>query len=260
MRSPSTAPPPDRSRAEAGFPPSPALLLLDGPRAAAEAGLSLLAWPWLRATARRGDGHPVLLLPGFLAGDELTSLARRFLRRQGFAPHGWHAGVNWGRWDALDLVIARTEALANQAGRKVSLVGASMGGLYARALARQRPELVRCIVTLGSAAHPPHRSNHVWPWYEALTGQPERTMHVPSPMPVPSTSVFSRVEGFSSWRPCVQPAGRQQENVGIVSSHMGMVCHPATLYLLADRLAQQEAAWKAFEPPALLRSFYEVIA
>lgn len=251
----------DRSRPGSDLPPPPALLLSDPARAAAEAGASVAVWPWLRAAAPRGDGHPVLVLPGFLAGDERSGLARSFLRQQGFDPHPWGAGLNWGRWEALPaIVLARAEALAEQAGCRVSLVGASMGGLYARALARCRPDLVRCVVSLASATVPPHRSNHIWPLYEALTKQPEETMHVPSPLPVPSTSVFSRVDGLSNWRPCVQPPHARQENVGILSSHIGMMCHPATLYLLADRLSQAQDGWKLFEPPAFLRCFYETEA
>jgi pimeloyl-ACP methyl ester carboxylesterase len=200
----------------------------------------------------------VLLLPGLLAGDELTQVARNFLRQQGFDAHTWGAGVNWGRWPALEhVVLPRVEALAQGSGCKVSLVGASMGGLYARALARSRPDLVQCVVTLASAALPPERSNYVWPVYEAVTSQPEDTMHVPAPLPVPCTSVFSRTDGLSNWRPCVQPPGAAQENVGVLSSHTGMMCHPATLYLLADRIAQPEGDWRPFSPPAVVASFYE---
>jgi pimeloyl-ACP methyl ester carboxylesterase len=166
--------------------------------------------------------------------------------------------VNWGRWSALeDVVLPRVEALAQDSGGKVSLIGASMGGLYARELARSRPDLVRCVITLASAVLPTERSNYVWPVYEAVTHQPEDSMHVPAPLPVPCTSVFSRTDGLSNWRPCVQSPGVAQENVGIVSSHTGMMCHPATLYLLADRLAQPDADWRPFLPPPLLRGFYE---
>ena len=200
----------------------------------------------------------MLLLPGFLAGDELTYLARSLLRQQGFDAHAWGAGVNWGRWEALEqVVLPRVEALAERSGCKVSLVGASMGGLYARALARRRPDLVRCVITLASAALPPHRSNYIWPLYQAVTHQPEPSMHVPAPLPVPCTSVFSRADGLSNWRPCLQPTGAAEENVEIVSSHTGMICHPATLYLLADRLSQPEGAWRPFAPPDLLDGFYE---
>ena len=227
------------------------------PRAAAEAVASMAAWPWLRMAAPWGSGQPVLLLPGFLAGDELTQLARNFLRQQGFDAHTWAAGTNWGRWAALEhIVLPRVEALADRSGRKVSLVGASMGGLYARSLAQRRPDLVQCVVTLASAAQPPEHSNYIWPVYEAVTNQPEPTMHVPAPMPVPCTSVFSRADGLSNWRPCLQPPGPHEENVGIVSSHTGMMCHPATLYLLGDRLSQPEGDWRPFSPPAFLGGFY----
>jgi hypothetical protein len=117
------------------------------------------------------------------------------------------------------------------------------------------PQQVRCVVTMGSAAQPPRRSNYVWPAFEAATGQDEATMQV-APPPVPSTSVFSRSDGLSDWRPCVQPESAIAENVEVVSSHLGMVMHPATFYLVADRLAQPEGAWRPFAPPAWAKLLY----
>ena len=240
----------------AGPPPLP-LLLADAPRAASEAAGTLLSWPWLR-TAPRGDGHAVLVLPGFLGGDAMTAPLRRFLRAQGFDARGWGHGINWGRWDALEaIVLPLVRDLAQRTGGRVSVLGASMSGLYAREAARRHPELVRCVVTFASAVQPPERANHVWPAYEALTRQHESTMSA-APAVVPSTSVFSRSDGLSDWRPCLLPAAACQENVGVFSSHLGMAVHPASLYLAADRLAQPPAGWRPFTPPPSLRAFFEV--
>lgn len=236
-------------------PPALPLLLTDVPRAVGELAATLATWSWL-AAAPRGDGHTVLVLPGFLAGDELTAPLRHHLRRLGYDAHGWGHGLNWGRWEALDaIVLPLLDRLVERSGRPVSLVGASMGGLYARAAARRRPGQVRCVVTLGSAVQEPQRSNYVWPLYEAFTRQEERTMSVPA-APVPSTSVFSRVDGLSDWRPCVLPRSPSQENVAVASSHTGMVMHPASLYLIADRLAQPAGDWQPFAPPAALQWLY----
>ena len=235
-------------------PPLP-LLFSEPARAAFELGAAFASTPWL-ATSPRGDGHAVLVLPGLFADDSYTAPLRLFLRAKGFEPHGWGRGLNRGDWDALeDAVLPLVDRLFRESGRPVSVVGASMGGLYARAAAHCLPKQVRCVVTLGSAAHGPHRSNHVWPVFEQASGQDATAMAVPAP-PVPSTSVFSRTDGLSDWQPCVQDSGDGIENVEVVSSHLGLAWHPAVLHLIADRLAQQPEEWQPFVAPTWARALY----
>lgn len=237
------------------LPPPLAFLFTDAARAAAEVSSLVTSAAWL-STAPRGDGHAVLVLPGFFAGDMSTAPARRFLRAQGFDPHGWQNGLNWGRWDALEaIVVPEIERLYAKTGRPVSVIGASMGGLYARAAAHVVPDKIRCVVTFGSAASGPNRTSYVWPLFEAITAQSADMMSVPPPL-APSTSVFSRADGLADWQPCVQEAGEFTENVEVVSSHLGMMCHPTSLYLLADRLAQVEGEWEPFTPSAAARLLY----
>lgn len=236
--------------------PPLALLLAEPARAALELASLPATWPWL-ADAPRGDGHPVIVLPGLFADDGYTAPLRAFLRTRGFEPHGWRHGVNWGHWDALErVVLPLLERVHARAGRKVSLVGASMGGLYARELARRVPAMVRCVVTMASAAAKPQRANHVWPVFEAATAQDGESLYAVPPPGVPSTSVFSRTDGLSNGSLCLQPEGPCRENIEVLSSHLGMICHPATLYVVADRLAQPQGQWKPFEPPAAARGFY----
>jgi pimeloyl-ACP methyl ester carboxylesterase len=222
-----------------GAPPLP-LLAAEQSRAAVEFASALWSWPWLQEDAPRGDGHPVLVLPGLLYGDSHTALLRAHLARCGFAVSGWGSGINTGHWEALDtVVLPALERLHAEHGRRVSLVGASMGGLFARAAAAAQPLRVRRVITLASAAQPPSRANHVWPLYQAMTGQPAETMVVPPP-PVPSTSIFSRSDGLSDWVPNLQPEGRLADNVEVESSHLGMLWHPGVLRLVAQRLARPE--------------------
>jgi pimeloyl-ACP methyl ester carboxylesterase len=116
-----------------------------------------LAMRPLWGAAARGDGHPVLVLPGLAAGDATTALMRRFLRSRGYAASGWDQGLNLGlREGVLERAHDRLRELWIEHGRSVSLIGWSLGGLYARELAKQSPELVRLVVTLGSpfTGHP----------------------------------------------------------------------------------------------------------
>ncbi len=136
--------------AEALRPPSKTLLFLEG-RALHELGAFMLLRPWL-AAAPRGDGHPVLVLPGLLASDLSTRPLRSFLNAQGYAAHGWKQGRNLGlRAGIEDGMLERVEELHERYGhRKISVVGWSLGGIYARQLAKRAPEKVRSVISLGS--------------------------------------------------------------------------------------------------------------
>jgi pimeloyl-ACP methyl ester carboxylesterase len=228
-------------------PPLP-LLLAEAPRAVFELTSLFGLSPWL-LSAPKGDGHPVLVLPGLFATDLYTSVLRAYLRSRGYAVAGWRAGRNWGHWDALEsIVVPAVERLHARHGRKVSVVGASMGGLYARAVAHRLPAMVRSVVTLSSAVDAEAEGTYISPAYEAVTGESANTLAVPVPL-MPSTSVYSRSDGLSDWRPELQPPSDTTENVEVVSSHIGMCMNPAVLYLVADRLAQPELAWQPFSPP-----------
>ena len=231
-------------------PPSRLLLLAEG-RALWEAGAALALWPVLQLTPR-GDGHPVLVLPGLVASDMSTKLLRRYLEGRGYDAHGWGLGRNFGPRDGIeDGMIAKLEALHAESGRKVSLIGWSLGGVYARLLAARHPQWVRSVVTLGSPFTGSSRATNAWRIYEGVSGQssedPRRMKHVRPTPPVPTTSIFSRSDGVVAWRCSVEEPGPQSENIEVIASHLGLGAHPAVLYALADRLAQPEGLWKPFD-------------
>ena len=231
-------------------PPSRLLLLAEG-RALWEAGATLALWPLLQL-APRGDGHAVLVLPGLVASDLSTKLLRRYLQGRGYDAHGWGLGRNLGpRAGIEDGMVAKLEALHDQSGGKVSLVGWSLGGVYARLLASRHPQWVRSVVTLGSPFTGSARATNAWRIYEGLSGQssidPRRMRHVQPTPSVPTTSIFSRSDGVVAWQCSIEAAGPQSENIEVVASHLGLGAHPAVLYALADRLAQPEGQWKPFD-------------
>jgi pimeloyl-ACP methyl ester carboxylesterase len=231
-------------------PPSKLLLLAEG-RALWEAGAAMALWPLLQLTPR-GDGHAVLVLPGLVASDISTKLLRRYLQGRGYDAHGWGLGRNFGPRQGIEAgMLQRLESLHAETGRKVSLVGWSLGGVYARLLASSRPELVRSVITLGSPFTGSARATNAWRVYEGVSGQssedPRRMRHVEPTPSVPTTSIFSRSDGVVAWRCSVERPGPNAENIEVVASHLGLGAHPAVLYALADRLAQPEGAWKPFD-------------
>ncbi|CAN5277059.1 alpha/beta hydrolase [soil metagenome] len=232
--------------------PSKVLTLLES-RALSELGAFWLMRPWL-STTPRGDGHPVLVLPGLLADDLSTKPLRDFLNSHGYRAHGWKLGHNRGlRANVESDMRARLDELfARYHGRKVSLVGWSLGGLYARQLAKLEPHKVRCVITLGSPFAGSPESTHAWQAYEWASGN---SIDTPSllteglaePPPVPTTSIFSRTDGICAWQTCLNPEGEQAENIEVNGSHCGLGHHPAAVYAVADRLVQPEGAWKKFD-------------
>jgi pimeloyl-ACP methyl ester carboxylesterase len=238
--------------AETLAPPSRTLLLLEG-RALSELGAFFGMRPLL-AMSPRGDGHPVLVLPGLLASDASTRPLRGFLKGQGYVASGWGLGRNLGlREGVREGLIDRLCELNETQGRKVSLIGWSLGGLYARQLAKMFPDRVRSVITLGSPFASSPKSTNAWRVYEMASGRPAEKEDprfggdLASPPPVPTTAIYSRTDGICAWRGCRDAASSQVESIEIESSHCGMGHHPAAVYAVADRLAQREGAWKPFE-------------
>ncbi len=233
-------------------PPSRTLLLLEM-RAINEFGAFVGALPLL-SLAPRGDGHPVLVLPGLVASDTSTKPLRSFLTSRGYAVEGWNQGRNYGlRSGVEDGMLDQVRRMADEHGRKISIIGWSLGGIYARQLAKALPDRVRSVITLGSpfAGHP--HSTNAWRVYEMASGQKATdtdqfpTGPLSAPPPVPTTAIYSRTDGICAWQGCRETPGAIAENIEVEASHCGMGHHPAVVYAVADRLAQPEGQWKPFQ-------------
>lgn len=244
--------------------PTPLLLALEVPRAAVELANAGAVGLLLRRL-RRGDGHGVMVLPGLGAADGSTAVMRRLLRDLGYQADGWGLGRNVGPTAAIvEALPRRLAALAERTGGPVTLVGWSLGGIYAREMARGLPDQVRAVVTLASPfrMRPSDGSNaaRLWARLERFhsrgrAGDPALDEDRP-PLPVPSTAVYSRTDGIVRWHTCIDTVGELCENVEVRGSHIGLGHNPAALFVVADRLAQPLGAWKPFSPPAVLRPLF----
>jgi pimeloyl-ACP methyl ester carboxylesterase len=240
-------------------PPSRIMLLLET-RALHELAAFAVTLPSL-GMAPRGDGHSVLVLPGLMASDVSTQPLRAFLQGRGYDVHGWGLGRNFGLRPNLERqMLDRVRELRRQSGRKVSLIGWSLGGIYARQLAKRRADDVRLVITLGSPFAGSPRATHAWRIYELASGRSVDEPHSAGPLhetpPVPTTAIFSRSDGICAWQCCVENEGPQVENIEVDSSHCGLGHHPAVVYAIADRLAQPEGEWKAFRRPSSSKLIY----
>jgi pimeloyl-ACP methyl ester carboxylesterase len=206
----------------------------------------------LASQAPRGDGHPVLVLPGFLAPEFSTAPLRNFLRDLCYDARNSHLGVNLGPNEKVNATIeSRLVHLAERHGRKVSLVGWSLGGIYAREVARAHPEMVRMVISMGtpfadiSATHAA-RFIPLRPEGKGVHESQELRAALRRPLEVPTTSIYSRTDGIVHWQGCLQQDGPQNENVEVHCSHTGMGFHPEVFRVVADRLALPEGEWRPY--------------
>jgi pimeloyl-ACP methyl ester carboxylesterase len=231
------------------------LALAEPVRAAAELGALCATWPAVRQ-APRGDGHPVLVLPGFAASDASTWILREYLSSLGYDALPWTLGRNQGgaNGSLAPQLAQRLDTIYSVSKEPVSLVGWSLGGVYARLLARRFPDRVRQVITLGSPIAGRPTATSVYRMYEQ-TGHPRaeairsapREVFSSDPIPeTPCTAIFSRSDGVVAWEIARERPGPLAQNIEVVSSHIGLGIHPAVLYAIADRLAEDPDDWRPF--------------
>ena len=224
----------------------------------------MCAVPWLGARPAPDPG-PVMVIPGFGATDKDTAVLRLLICRQGHEVQGWGLGRHLEpSQDVFEALTQRVAALHRRSGRPVTLVGWSLGGLLARQLARANPDAVRQVITMGTGSrfrsfdrtNLSHFADRFVPgWaqgaYAGVFDDIER-----GPLPVPSTSIYTRSDGVSRWELCLEAEGKSRENIEVRGSHIGLPVNRAVILAVLDRLAQPDDTWEPFRPPALLASWY----
>lgn len=212
------------------------------PRAAWSVLSHVRARPAMRA-APRGDGRPVMILPGLFNSDRSNFVMHRFLRRLGYRTYRWGLGRNFGAravGQDAERLIARVEAVQARAGEKVTLIGVSLGGIMARIVAYRRPDLVREVITVSSPFAGPPTATNVWRAFELLTGEKigddsvkANAAEAAAVLDVPTTAIWSRSDGLVNGMICHDA---QCRSIEISSSHIGVQLKPETLLAISGVL------------------------
>ncbi|MEP4889013.1 MAG: hypothetical protein ABJV04_03220 [Aliiglaciecola sp.] len=244
-------------------------MLTEG-RALFELGTTSLLMPLLMQ-APRGDKHPVMVLPGFLASDISTKPIRTFLKMKGYKSYGWGLGRNLGthivggQHIVSDQLLNKVIELHVKYDKKVSLVGWSLGGILAREIARAIPDCVRQVISLGSPFNGPQGSAPVAAkMFQLINGdlnqrEPHAAKRIIPPPEVPSTAIFSRSDGVAHWQSCInsnEHLHSLSENIEVKGSHMGLGHNSQVLWIVANRLAQTEGKWQPFRQKTLHKILY----
>lgn len=237
--------------------PSALLLGTECFRSLYEYSLSWLLSTPLQFVLPRGDGHPVIVLPGLGATDTSTEFIRHFFNNIGYNTHPWGLGRNFGPKHGIssltNQLTDRISKISREAGnQEVSLIGWSLGGIYAREIAKVEPSLVRQVVTLGTPFKGIENSTHAAALYELLSKDkshrdPAVLKQIGIPPPVPFTSIYSKTDGVVHWTSSIEDKSHISENIEVPgASHLGLGHNPMSICIIANRLLQTKDTWLHF--------------
>ena len=237
-------------------PPHWSLALTEAPRVAVEfAGLALSKSRLEKLP--RGDGHGVMVIPGFMGDDPFNQSLVNFLNGLGYRASGWKMGRNLGPGSfSIDELRVKIERLLNAGGGQVSLIGHSLGGIYARELAKIEPSVIRQVISLGTpfgegrdtGSNASRLYKRLNPSTESDTNSVPQQKELAIAPPVPTTSIYTKEDGVVNWRTSIQDKDHHQtQNIQVLGSHCGLTLNPAVWYLVADRLRHTQSNWKPFQ-------------
>jgi len=241
--------------------PSIALSLTEGLRAIVDLGCYVPYRFFKKKSnlANQGDGHPVLILPGFMASDLSTIPLRSFINDLGYKVYGWGEGRNYAHADYLDLLSEKLERIYSKHGEQITLIGWSLGGIYARQLAKKDPSIIRQIINMGSPIQGVNLSNNATWMFELLkksklTSEIDKDLlkDIPAIAPVPTTAIFTKEDGVVPWELCLEKEDNWHQNVQVRGSHLGLGVNPLVLQIVADRLTKNRSTWNYFETSNLI--------
>jgi triacylglycerol esterase/lipase EstA (alpha/beta hydrolase family) len=239
-------------------PPSKLLLASELTRAIYEYGLGLLSITPLKYIVTHGDLHPVVIFPGLGAADTSTQFLRSFLNDIGYKSYTWGQGRNLGPKGPIDtflkLIIDHVEDIYIANGnRKISLIGWSLGGVYAREVAKLRPDLIQQVITLGTPFKKINNATNAAYVYELLSGDKNHNtddmeIRISAPPQLPFTSIYSKTDGVVWWESSIEDDSEISQNIEVpYASHLGLGHNPISLFIIANRLSQDVECWKKYK-------------
>ena len=233
--------------------PSITLLGTEPWRAAAEfVSFKLQRKPRLKT----GDGHPVVIFPGMATDGHAVAPLRDYCQSLGYTAFDWGQGFNTGPKGDADVWLATLAAHVSRmlAGHKqrATLIGWSLGGIYARELGKLLAPDVKQVITIGTPFNASQDHTNVGWLFKLLSKSPPTldaalSQRLRTPPPVPTTAIYSKSDGVVAWQTCRHESRRGSvENIEVPGSHMGMGWNPAVMKVVADRLGQCVGQWRPY--------------
>jgi hypothetical protein len=235
-------------------------LMTEPSRAITELGFSYSYNRFFKNT-QQGDGHPVMVIPGFMGTKHSTKVLRNYMSELGYDVYDWGMGRNTGKVEHIFYLLESIDEIYKKTGEQITVIGWSLGGIYARQLAKEKPELVRQVITMGSPFKNLTRPNNVEWIYSLISGgkkakDTNRALlsNFPLPAPVPTTAIYSKEDGIVHWETCMEDEDDIHQNIQVRGSHCGLGVNPSVLTVIADRLQYDKNNWRYFKPKGLVDS------
>lgn len=234
--------------------PSLFWLMSEGGRAAIEMGIYFASSPLLEYFSEKGDDHTVIVLPGFMASNSSTSFLRKFLNKIGYNAIGWPLGRNYGDPELINQLFEYIHDQYLESGKPVSLIGWSLGGVFARQVAKEMPHAIRQVITLGSpfkGLDQPNYANWLYKLVSDNNGidgfDEEFLNELNEPANVPTTAIYSKEDGIVPWEVCQEDEDDFHQNIQVRGAHIGLGHNATVLKIIADRLQYDAESWLSFE-------------
>jgi len=234
-------------------------LATEAARALFEYG-SFYPYKYFSRDSDKGDGHPVLTLPGFMSGDMSTKPLRELLQNLEYNTYGWGLGRNFGEESDLERLFDLSDKIYQEHRKQITIIGWSLGGIYARQIAKARPHLIRQVITLSSPFKGVNGKNHVAWIHKLITSgkiedviDPELLADIPKPAPVPTTAIYSKQDGIVPWEFCIENEENDiHQNIQVYGSHLGLGVNPTVIKIIVDRLKYNQSNWTKFTPQSAI--------
>jgi hypothetical protein len=236
-------------------------LMTEPGRALTELGMSY-SYNSLHPSKASGDGHPVVILPGFMSSKTSTTMLRNHVQKLGYSAYDWGLGRNYGKVEYMGLMLETLDEIYKVHGMQISLIGWSLGGIFARQLAKERSEIIRQVITLGSPFRDITQPNNIEWLYSVISGG-KKAKHtnkallddMPLPTPVPTTSIYSKEDGIVPWRMCMEAEeDALHQNIQVRGSHIGLGMNAGVLGVIEDRLKHTKENWQYFKPKGMVEN------
>lgn len=203
----------------------------------------------------KGDGHPVVVIPGYMDGGRSIKMLNRFLKKEGYQAQTWDLSTDIFKSKNYRRLSDQVEKLYTEAGQPITIIGWSLGGMYARLLATKFPEKIRQIILIATPFNGINTLGNAEWWFSlvyrgAKVGEISKELldKLAKPIAIPTTCIYSKDDKLVAWETCIESVEDEaHQNIEVSGDHIQLVFDKEVLPIILDRLTFQKENWERLE-------------